>query len=72
MSQKDQADESLRLRELSGRDSKDSANSSDLEHMLSENAFETTSTDMPHPDSGRGAWMCHLGCCLLEATLWDS
>ena len=60
----------VRLRSLRGRYSADSANSSDLEHLLSDDASQASTLDLPPVDGGRAAWTCLLGCWLVEAMLW--
>ncbi|KAK5131272.1 hypothetical protein LTR08_001177 [Meristemomyces frigidus] len=62
--------EDVPLHALHGRHSADSAHSSDLEHLLSDDASQASSVDLPPVDGGRGAWTCLLGCWLVEAMIW--
>lgn len=61
-------EDSIPLRSLN--DSPNSANSSDLDHLLSDDVSEASSSDLPPVDGGRGAWTFLLGCWLVEAMIW--
>ena len=68
------------LRRIQDRESFDSTNTADFERLLNEddsesetkydNDVETYNARLPPTDRGRGAWMCLLGCWLVEAMIW--
>ncbi|KAK4543467.1 hypothetical protein LTR36_005610 [Oleoguttula mirabilis] len=64
--------EDVPLRALRVRQSVDSANSSDLDNLISadDDVSDASWTDLPPIDGGRGAWTCLLGCWLVEAMIW--
>ena len=62
--------EGVQLRQLHERGSEDSTNTQDFDRLLSDNVSDAPSPDLPPVDGGRGAWMCLLGCWLLEAMIW--
>ena len=66
----DDSAENLPLQYLSGRDSEDSTNTFDFDHLLADDVSEASSTELPAIDGGRGAWTCLLGCWLVEAMIW--
>lgn len=66
----DESAENVPLQTLRSRHSADSTHSSDLDNLISDDVSEASSTDFPPIDGGRGAWLCLLGCWLVEAMIW--
>lgn len=54
------------------RDSLDTTDTTDFERLLNDDVSDASSTDgsLPPVDRGRGAWLCLLGCWLVEAMIW--
>ena len=56
------------------RASLDSTSTTDFEHLLPRDASSDSPTgfenSLPPVDCGRGAWLCLLGCWLVEAMIW--
>jgi MFS family permease len=63
---------SVPLQRINDRHSLDSTDTTDFERLLNDDVSDTSSTDgsLPPIDRGRGAWMCLLGCWLVEAMIW--
>ena len=63
---------SVPLRRLHDRESFDSTDAPDFERFITDDTSDSPSTDpsLPPMDRGRGAWMCLLGCWLVEAMIW--
>ena len=62
--------EGVQLRQMHDRPSEESTNTQDFDRLLSDDVSEAPSTGLPPVDGGRGAWMCLLGCWLVEAIIW--
>jgi MFS family permease len=62
--------ENVPLRDLR-RTSVDSIASSNFDRLLEDDNSDASSTDSPQVDGGRGAWLCLLGCWLVEALIWS-